>query len=78
MFDIVMNSGARFLVSRLMGYLDLGPRLSVPLLFAVGLHLGFLGGWATLPLAAVWLTWFIAIVWCAALSAAKSINGQRW
>ncbi|MBV8718680.1 MAG: hypothetical protein JOZ65_26745, partial [Chloroflexi bacterium] len=34
---------ARFVVSRLMGYLDLGPRLSVPLLFAVGLNLAYLG-----------------------------------
>ena len=39
--------GARFLVSRLMGYLDLGPRLSVPLIFAVGMNLAFLGGWTS-------------------------------
>ena len=41
---------ARFLVSR-QGYLDLGPRLSVPLIFAVGLSLADLGSWATLPVA---------------------------
>jgi hypothetical protein len=58
---------ARFLVSRLMGYLDLGPRLSVPLIFAVGLNLAYLGSWATLPVAAVWGTWCIAGAWCAAI-----------
>jgi hypothetical protein len=58
---------ARFLVSRLMGYLDLGPRLSVPLIFAVGLSLAYLGSWATLPLAVLWATWLAAAIWCAAI-----------
>jgi hypothetical protein len=59
--------GARFLVSRLMGYLDLGPRLSVPLIFAVGMSLAFLGGWSSVPAALLWLTWAGAIAWCAAI-----------
>jgi len=59
--------GARFLVSRLMGYLDLGPRLSVPLLFAVGLNLAYLGGWAALAGQMVLLTWVLAVVWCVAI-----------
>ena len=45
------SAEARFLVSRLMGYLDLGPRLSVPLIFAVGLALAYLGGWAQVHVA---------------------------
>jgi hypothetical protein len=61
------SAEARFLVSRLMGYLDLGPRLSVPLLFAVGLHMAVLGGWAALPIAVVELTWAIAVTWCGAI-----------
>lgn len=59
--------GARFLVSRLMGYLDLGPRLSVPLIFAVGMSLAFLGGWTSVSVALVWLSWVAAIAWCAAI-----------
>ncbi len=59
--------GARFLVSRLMGYLDLGPRLSVPLIFAVGMSLAYLGGWSALSAPLVWLTWAAAIAWCAAI-----------
>jgi hypothetical protein len=59
--------GARFLVSRLMGYLDLGPRLSVPLIFAVGMNLAFLGGWTSVSAPLVWLTWVAAIAWCAAI-----------
>jgi len=51
-------------VSRLMGYLDLGPRLSVPLIFAVGLSLAYLGGWAALSLVIVWCAWAAASVWC--------------
>jgi hypothetical protein len=58
---------ARFLVSRLMGYLDLGPRLSVPLIFAVGLSLGYLGGTAAVQVFVVWLTWALALVWCGAI-----------
>jgi hypothetical protein len=58
---------ARFVVSRLMGYLDLGPRLSVPLIFAVGLTLAYLGSWAALSAAVVWMTWLLAIAWCAAI-----------
>ena len=59
---------ARFLVSRLMGYLDLGPRLSVPLTFAVGLNLAFLGGWGAFPIGVVWFGWIAALVWCAAIT----------
>jgi hypothetical protein len=58
---------ARFLVSRLMGYLDLSPRLSVPLLFAVGLNLAYLGGSASVHVLVVWLTWALALTWCAAI-----------
>jgi hypothetical protein len=61
------DPGARYLVSRLMGYLDLGPRLSVPLIFAVGLHLGYLSGAASVSFAAVGLTWMLAVAWCAAI-----------
>lgn len=61
------DPGARFLVSRLMGYLDVSPRLSVPLTFAVGLHLSYLGSWTTLPLGVVWFGWIAALVWCAAI-----------
>lgn len=82
--------GARFLVSRLMGYLDIGPRLSVPLMFATGLHLSHLGGWASLPVALVWLGWAAALAWCAAIvyafvlqhmaEAGHALSGaqQRW
>jgi len=66
--------GARFLVSRLMGYLDLGPRLSVPLIFAVGLSLASLGNWATLPAAVVWSVWVAAIAWCAAIVYAFAVQ----
>jgi hypothetical protein len=59
--------GGRFLVSRLMAYLDLGPRLSVPLTFAVGLNLAVLGGWATLPVWLVVMTWAAMLAWCAAI-----------
>ena len=58
---------ARYLVSRLMGYLDLGPRLSVPLIFAVGLNLAYLGGTAAIPTIVVAITWALAVVWCAAI-----------
>jgi hypothetical protein len=58
---------ARFLVSRLMGYLDLGPRLSVPLIFAVGLSLAYLQNWARLEVAVVWFTWAAAVAWCLAI-----------
>lgn len=57
----------RYLVSRLMGYLDMGPRLSVPLLFAVGLNLAYLGGWAALPASAIGIVWLLAVGWCAAI-----------
>lgn len=61
------DPGARFLVSRLMGYLDLGPRLSVPLTFAVGISLAILGGWTTLPTWVALPTWAAMIAWCAAI-----------
>ncbi|MBV9323458.1 MAG: hypothetical protein JO352_06710 [Chloroflexi bacterium] len=58
---------ARFLLSRLMGYLDLGPRLSVPLLFAVGLSLAYLGNWASMPAGVVVGFWIVAVAWCLAI-----------
>jgi hypothetical protein len=58
---------ARFLVSRLMGYLDLGPRLSVPLIFAVGLNLAYLGSWAAVPGGVVAGVWVAAVAWCVAI-----------
>jgi hypothetical protein len=62
------DPGARFLVSRLMGYLDLGPRLSVPLTFAVGLNLAFLGHWGAFPVGVVWFGWIAALAWCGAIA----------
>jgi hypothetical protein len=59
--------GARFLVSRLMGYLDLGPRLSVPLFFAVGLNLAWLSGTAAVSVLVVAVTWVLAVAWCGAI-----------
>jgi hypothetical protein len=67
---------ARFLVSRLMGYLDLGPRLSVPLLFAVGLNLAFLGSWANLSGLIVGAAWAIALAWCGAIVYAFFLQNQ--
>jgi hypothetical protein len=61
------DTAARYLVSRLMGYLDLGPRLSVPLIFAVGLSLAYLGGWASLSFVIVWFAWVAAMAWCVAI-----------
>jgi hypothetical protein len=63
----VYDPGARYLVSRLMGYLDLGPRLSVPLVFASGLNLAYLGGTAVVPTVVVAGTWVLALAWCAAI-----------
>lgn len=64
------DPGARFLVSRLMGYLDLSPRLAVPLVFADGLNLAVVGGWSPLPNWLVILTWALALAWCALIVAA--------
>jgi hypothetical protein len=61
------NPEGRFLVSRLMGYLDLGPRLSVPLIFAVGLNLAYLGSWASLPAGVVVSVWIVTVAWCLAI-----------
>jgi hypothetical protein len=61
------DPAARYLVSRLIGYLDLGPRLSVPLMFAVGLNLAYLGGWALVSLPIVWMAWALASAWCLAV-----------
>ena len=61
------SAEARFLVSRLMGYLDLGPRLSVPLMFAVGMSLATLGGWAQVHVAVLWVSWVAALIWCLAI-----------
>jgi hypothetical protein len=61
------DPGARYLVSRLMGYLDLGPRLSVPLVFATGLNLAYLSGWASVSGAVVSITWLVMVGWCAAV-----------
>jgi hypothetical protein len=81
---------ARFLVSRLMGYLDLGPRLSVPLIFAVGLSLASLDGAAAVDPFVVGLTWALAGAWCAGIVYAfvlqhrmeaghgQSARQQRW
>jgi hypothetical protein len=58
------DPGARYLVSRLMAYLDLSPRLCVPLMFASGLHLAYLGGWTSLPIGVVVGAWALALAWC--------------
>jgi hypothetical protein len=58
---------ARYLVSRLMGYLDMGPRLSLPLIFAVGLHLAYLSGAASVSETVVAVTWALAVAWCVAI-----------
>jgi hypothetical protein len=61
------DPAARFLVSRLMGYLDLGPRLSVPLVFATGLQLAQMSGAASVPEAVVSFNWLLMLTWCAAI-----------
>jgi hypothetical protein len=70
---------ARFLVSRLMGYLDLSPRLAVQLTFAVGLHLAYVGGTIRLAQAEmlVWLTWALALVWCGCMIYAFVLQHRR-
>jgi hypothetical protein len=68
------DPAARYLVSRLMGYLDLGPRLSVPLIFAVGLSLAYLAGSASLSAVVVWVVWAAAAAWCIAILYAFAVQ----
>jgi hypothetical protein len=70
------DPNARYVLSRLMGYLDLGPRLSVPLLFAVGLNLAYLGGWDAVSATMVYATWALALAWCIAILYAFRLQHQ--
>jgi hypothetical protein len=68
---------ARFLVSRLMGYLDLSPRLAVQLTFAVGINLAFLGRWIRVAEWVVGLTWAVVLVWCGCIVYAFVLQHRR-
>ncbi|MFT7287734.1 MAG: hypothetical protein ACI87W_001849 [Halieaceae bacterium] len=55
----------RVTVSEIMGFIDMFPRLSVPLIGAVGLHLAVLGGYVALPRLVVVVAWLLALLWVA-------------
>lgn len=53
----------RVTISEIMGFIDMFPRLSVPLSGAVGLHLAVLGGYVALPRLVVIAAWLLALLW---------------
>ena len=46
-----------------MAFVDMFPRLSVPLIGAVGMQLAVLGGYAALPPSALVAAWVLALTW---------------
>jgi len=61
--DPARSVETRATISDIMAFIDMFPRLSVPLIGAVGVQLAALGGYATLPAAAVIGTWTLAFLW---------------
>ena len=50
-------------ISHIMAFVDLPPRLSVPLTGATGFSLGFLSGAIEVHAAWIWVVWLVALVW---------------
>lgn len=63
--DPVVPIQARVVISRIMGFIDLFPRMSVPLIGAVGATLAVMSDRLTLGAPGLVLVWFTAAVWVA-------------
>jgi hypothetical protein len=63
--DSARSAETRATISEIMAFIDMFPRLSVPLIGAVGVQLATLGGYASLPGAAVIGVWALALLWVA-------------
>ena len=61
--DPARSVETRATISDIMAFIDMFPRLSVPLIGAVGVQLAVLGGYTALPGAALMGTWTLALLW---------------
>lgn len=58
-----LSAETRATISDIMAFIDMFPRLSVPLIGAVGAQLAVLGGYAAIPFWALCMVWVLAITW---------------
>ena len=58
-----LSAETRSTISDIMAFVDMFPRLSVPLIGAVGVQLAVLGGYAAFPAWAVFAAWALALTW---------------
>jgi len=63
--DPSLSIETRLTISRIMAFVDLFPRLSVPLTGAVGLQLAVMGGYLDIPAVGLALAWLVALSWAA-------------
>jgi hypothetical protein len=61
--DPALSAETRATISDIMAFIDMFPRLSVPLIGAVGAQLAVLGGYAAIPLWALGVVWVLALTW---------------
>lgn len=63
--DPALSAETRATVADIMAFVDMFPRLSVPLIGAVGAQLAVLGGYAALPAWGMSALWALALLWAA-------------
>lgn len=58
-----LSAESRQVALKIMLACDMGPKLAMPLIFALGLHLAWLGGMLPLTAGAVALAWAVSLYW---------------
>ena len=53
---------ARHVALKIMLACDMGPKLAMPLILPLGVHLAALGGWMTVPTAALIAIWLLSLI----------------
>jgi hypothetical protein len=59
------SAASRHVALKIMLACDMGPKLAMPLIFPLGLHLSYLLGAADIPVSALIVTWVLCLYWFA-------------
>ena len=59
------SAESRHVALKIMLACDMGPKLSMPLILPLGVHLAALGGWLSVPGALLTVIWLLCLYWFA-------------
>ena len=72
-----LSPQSRQVALKIMLACDMGPKLAMPLILPLGVHMAWLGGVLTLPATAIALIWLLALYWFSVVMILFLQEGQQ-